>query len=124
MVYGTLKEYVLDDERFSNFRSVCADGSSRMGGGATLVCGATSGIATAVVTYPVDVTRRRMQVQSQYVPVADRLAALDHFRVILRSEGARGLYRGILPELLKVVPFVGTMFGVYEIMREHFALTG
>ncbi|GMH57676.1 hypothetical protein TL16_g02444 [Triparma laevis f. inornata] len=39
MVYGSLKEYVLDDERFNNFRKVSIDGRSSMGTIATLFCG-------------------------------------------------------------------------------------
>ena len=50
------------------------------------------------------------------------MSAMSHFKAILKDEGTRGLYRGIVPEPLKVVPFVGTMFGVYEILREHFRL--
>ena len=36
------------------------------------------------------------------------------FRDILRNEGFQGLYRGILPELLKVIPMVSVTFCVYE----------
>ena len=50
------------------------------------------------------------------------MSAMDIFKGILKDEGTRGLYRGIVPELLKVVPFVGTMFGVYEVLREQFKL--
>jgi hypothetical protein len=89
---------------------------------ATLGIGAFAGGLTALVTYPVDVTRRRLQIQSQYVDPSKRLGALEHINRIIRIEGTLGLYRGITPELLKVVPFVGTMFGVYEILREYFNL--
>ncbi len=123
MVYGSLREYVLDDERFNNFRRVSSDGSPRLGAVATLACGATSGALTAVVTYPVDVTRRRMQIQAQYVPVGLRKTAVQHMKDIVKTEGAVGLYRGLQPELLKVVPFVAVMFGVYETLRDHFNLS-
>ena len=36
------------------------------------------------------------------------------FKNILRTEGARGFYRGILPELLKVIPMVSVTFSMYE----------
>jgi len=122
MIYGSLKEYVLDDERFSNFRKVDSNGHMSLRAMATLGIGAFAGALTALVTYPVDVTRRRLQIQSQYVDVSKRLGAMEHINRIIRIEGATGLYRGIAPELLKVVPFVGTMFGVYELLREHFNL--
>ena len=35
---------------------------------------------------------------------------------ILRSEGIRGLYRGLLPEVLKVTPMVAITFCIYELV--------
>lgn len=40
------------------------------------------------------------------------------FKHIIRSEGLRGLYRGILPEYYKVVPGVGIVFMTYETLKE------
>jgi len=39
------------------------------------------------------------------------------FGQIIRYEGLRGLYRGILPEYYKVVPSVGLVFMTYEILK-------
>ena len=39
------------------------------------------------------------------------------FRHIIRMEGMRGLYRGILPELYKVVPSAGICFMTYETLK-------
>lgn len=36
---------------------------------------------------------------------------------IMKSEGLRGLYRGIIPEYLKVVPSVGIVFMTYETLK-------
>lgn len=46
----------------------------------------------------------------------------DAIRVILKGEGIRGLYKGLLPNLLKVAPSIGTSFLSYEITRD--LLTG
>lgn len=40
------------------------------------------------------------------------------FTHIFRSEGLRGLYRGIMPEYYKVVPSVGIIFMTYEMLRK------
>ena len=40
------------------------------------------------------------------------------FKHIFRSEGLRGLYRGILPEYYKVVPGVGIVYMTYEMLKE------
>ena len=35
------------------------------------------------------------------------------------KDGMKGFYRGIKPEILKVVPMVGTMFTVYEYLKDE-----
>ena len=118
-VYGTLKEYTLDDELFYNLRKIDADsGEPKLGLGLTVLCGAASGILATCVTFPMDTVRRRMQIQSLHVPAVERLNAQQHFFQIVQKEGLAGMYRGLTPELLKVVPMVGTMFLVYEWTKE------
>lgn len=40
---------------------------------------------------------------------------------IVRSEGFRGVYRGIMPEYYKVVPGVGIVFMTYETLKKLLA---
>ena len=52
-VYGTMKEYALDDELFYNLRRIDDDsGEERMGFILTVMCGATSGIMATMLTFP------------------------------------------------------------------------
>jgi hypothetical protein len=37
---------------------------------------------------------------------------------IVRTEGVRGLYKGIWPNLLKCAPAMGTSFAVYEAVKD------
>ena len=39
---------------------------------------------------------------------------VDVFEGIVRDEGMKGLYRGLLPNFLKVIPAVSTGYVVYE----------
>ena len=39
------------------------------------------------------------------------------FKHIVKTEGFKGLYRGILPEYYKVVPSVGIVFMTYETLK-------
>jgi len=39
------------------------------------------------------------------------------FKHIFKSEGFKGIYRGILPEYYKVVPGVGIVFMTYDALR-------
>jgi hypothetical protein len=59
-----------------------------------------------------------MQVQNLHVPEAERLSSLQQFNKLVHKEGLKSLYRGLTPELLKVIPMVGTMFVVYEKTKE------
>ena len=47
-----------------------------------------------------------------------QLEGVGPFKHIVRSEGLRGLYRGILPESCIVVPGVGIVFMTYETLKE------
>ena len=117
-VYGSLKEYALDDDLFYNLRKVDdKSGEETMGFFLTLMCGAASGSMSTLVTFPFDTVRRRMQIQNLHIAPEDRLSAGQQIRNIMTREGVRGIYRGLPPELLKVVPMVGTMFLVYEQMK-------
>jgi len=119
-VYGTLKEYVLDDDLFYNLRRIDdKSGQETLGLRATLLCGAASGTASTLVTFPFDTIRRRMQIQNLHIAEGDRLTTKQLTHRLFVKEGFRGLYRGLTPELLKVVPMVGTMFFVYEYLKRQ-----
>lgn len=118
-VYGSLKEYVLDDELFYNLRKIDASGEPSLGLRLTLLCGAASGTLSTLVTFPFDTIRRRMQIQNLHIVEAERMTSVEQVRYLVRQEGVRGLYRGLTPELIKVIPMVGTMFTVYEFLKQH-----
>ncbi|EPS61182.1 hypothetical protein M569_13615, partial [Genlisea aurea] len=88
----------------------------------SLTCGSLSGIASSTATFPLDLVRRRMQLEG----AAGRARVYNTglfgaFRHIVRTEGLRGLYRGILPEYYKVVPGVGIVFMTYETLKKLLA---
>lgn len=49
---------------------------------------------------------------------APQLSMLTLFRSIVAQEGVVGLYRGIAPNFLKVIPAVSISYVVYENMRK------
>ncbi|KAL3531765.1 hypothetical protein ACH5RR_005286 [Cinchona calisaya] len=105
-VYETLR---------SNWRSKRPDDSTVV---VSLACGSLSGIASSTATFPLDLVRRRMQLEG----VAGRARVYNNglfgtFGHIIRNEGLRGLYRGIIPEYYKVVPSVGIVFMTYETLK-------
>lgn len=85
----------------------------------SLACGSISGVASSTVTFPLDLVRRRMQLEGAGGRARVYKSGLfGTFRHIVRAEGLRGLYRGILPEYYKVVPSIGIVFMTYEKMKQ------
>eukprot|EP00744_Colponema_vietnamica_P004324 GILI01006478.1.p1 GENE.GILI01006478.1~~GILI01006478.1.p1 ORF type:complete len:329 (-),score=60.81 GILI01006478.1:710-1651(-) len=81
-----------------------------------LSLGAVSGAAAATATYPTDVVRRRMQLQGfSDLPQYDSIA--DCVRKTIKMEGVRGLYKGMVPCYLKVIPSVAISFMTYERLK-------
>ncbi|RVW49298.1 Mitochondrial substrate carrier family protein B [Vitis vinifera] len=74
-----------------------------------------------LATFPLDLVRRRMQLEGAGGRARVYTTGLfGTFRHIIRTEGLRGLYRGILPEYYKVVPGVGICFMTYETLKNAF----
>ncbi|XP_021904094.1 mitochondrial substrate carrier family protein B-like isoform X1 [Carica papaya] len=84
----------------------------------SLACGSLSGIASSTATFPLDLVRRRKQLEGAGGRArVYTTGLLGIFRHIIQTEGFRGLYRGILPEYYKVVPGVGICFMAYETLK-------
>ncbi|KAL3839477.1 hypothetical protein ACJIZ3_024068 [Penstemon smallii] len=85
----------------------------------SLACGSLSGIASSTATFPLDLLRRRKQLEGAGGRARVYNTGLfGTIGQIVRSEGFRGLYRGILPEYYKVVPGVGIAFMTYETLKK------
>jgi solute carrier family 25 phosphate transporter 23/24/25/41 len=105
-----------------------------------LTAGAMAGITSVVMTYPLDITRTRLSVQSSSLPTIrhpptttttgpiapgsrpppPKLPGMfPTIAKIYRTEGGiPALYRGLLPTVLGVAPYVGLNFAVYEHVRK------
>lgn len=76
--------------------------------------GALSGATGASMVYPLNVLRTRMQAQGTVLHPATYSSMGDVARKTIQTEGPRGLYKGITPNLLKVAPAVSISYVVYE----------
>lgn len=86
--------------------------------GRKLSCGALAGTISQTLTYPFDVLRRKMQVTGMKGGGPKYNNALHALKVIFKTEGVKGLYRGLWPNLLKVAPSIATSFFTYELVKE------
>ncbi|KAK4754679.1 hypothetical protein SAY87_002783 [Trapa incisa] len=83
-----------------------------------LGCGTVSGALGATCVYPLQVVRTRMQAQR-----ADTSGGMsDVFRRTFQHEGLRGFYKGLFPNLLKVIPSASITYLVYETMKKRLDL--
>nr|XP_011465274.1 PREDICTED: calcium-binding mitochondrial carrier protein SCaMC-3 isoform X2 [Fragaria vesca subsp. vesca] len=86
-----------------------------------LGCGTVSGALGATCVYPLQVIRTRMQAQRSNTAEAYR-GMSDVFWRTLQREGYRGFYKGLFPNLLKVVPAASITYMVYEAMKKKLDL--
>uniref|UniRef100_A0A8C1BFF7 Solute carrier family 25 member 25a n=1 Tax=Cyprinus carpio carpio TaxID=630221 RepID=A0A8C1BFF7_CYPCA len=78
-----------------------------------LACGTVSSTCGQLASYPLALVRTRMQAQAA-VEGASQVSMTGLFKQILKTEGPTGLYRGLTPNFLKVIPAVSISYVVYE----------
>ncbi|KAI1900672.1 hypothetical protein AGOR_G00052320 [Albula goreensis] len=81
-----------------------------------LACGTISSTCGQLASYPLALVRTRMQAQAT-VAGAPQMGMSGLFRHIVRTEGASGLYRGLAPNFMKVIPAVSISYVVYENLK-------
>lgn len=84
----------------------CALEDAAPGSVATAAIGGFSGALGASLVYPLNVLRTRLQTQGTVSHPRTYTGIADVTRQTLKGEGVRGLFRGLTPNLLKVVPAV------------------
>ena len=85
-----------------------------------LLCGGFSGITALSITYPSDLIRRRLQIQNfdKNVPKYDGI--IDCIRKIIKSDGIKGLYRGLIISYFKCFPTLAIQFWSIELLTNIF----
>ncbi|XP_062854934.1 calcium-binding mitochondrial carrier protein SCaMC-2-A [Trichomycterus rosablanca] len=78
-----------------------------------LSCGTISSTCGQLASYPLALVRTRMQAQAT-VKGNSQVTMSGLFKHILKTEGPSGLYRGLTPNFLKVIPAVSISYVVYE----------
>jgi hypothetical protein len=84
-----------------------------------------SGIASCcgeLATVPIDVTKTRLQLSGELGKAAKYSGALDAVRTIVREEGARALYKGVQPALLRQATYGSLRIGMYEPIKAALAV--
>ncbi|VAH11380.1 unnamed protein product [Triticum turgidum subsp. durum] len=99
------------------YRQQTGDENAQLSPILRLGAGATAGIIAMSATYPMDMVRGRITVQTEKSPYQYR-GMFHALGTVYREEGFRALYRGWLPSVIGVVPYVGLNFAVYESLKD------
>jgi solute carrier family 25 aspartate/glutamate transporter 12/13 len=83
--------------------------------------GSLAGAFGAFMVYPIDLVKTRMQNQRGANP-GQRLYnnSIDCFRKVIANEGFKGLYSGVLPQLVGVAPEKAIKLTVNDLVRNTF----
>ncbi|XP_074301658.1 calcium-dependent mitochondrial ATP-magnesium/phosphate carrier protein 2-like [Silene latifolia] len=81
-----------------------------------LGCGTVAGAVGATCVYPLQVVRTRMQANQSNATMS------DVFLKTFREERWKGFYKGLFPNLLKVIPSASITYMVYEAMKKRLDL--
>lgn len=82
-----------------------------------LPMGAFSGTVGATMVYPVNLLRTRLQAQGTFAHPATYTGFTDVLFKTVKSEGVPGLFKGLVPNLLKVCPAVSISYLCYENLK-------
>ena len=90
-------------------------------------CGGAAGVASGIVTCPLDVIKTKLQAQGGFARRNGTMETktlyrgmLGTGRVILREDGIRGLYQGLGPMLMGYLPTWAVYLAIYDRTREYF----
>ncbi|KAK6504997.1 hypothetical protein TWF481_006930 [Arthrobotrys musiformis] len=83
-----------------------------------LASGALSGAIAQTFTYPFDLLRRRFQVNTMSGLGFKYNSIFHAITSIIRQEGLRGMYKGVVPNLLKVAPSMASSWFSYELVKD------
>ena len=91
-----------------------------------LLAGSMGGITSVAVTYPLDLVRARITVQTASLAklskgkLQNAPKVIDTLLEVYKKEGGiRGLYRGLNATTLGVAPYVAINFSLYEKLRDQ-----
>lgn len=79
----------------------------------TLIYGAIAGACAEIVTYPLEVVRRQLQLQQ----TTAKMGLIAAFQTIIERDGVSALFSGVVPSTVQVLPSAALSYLVYEFMK-------
>ncbi|KAB1227506.1 Mitochondrial thiamine pyrophosphate carrier, partial [Morella rubra] len=120
--YDTFKRWTMAWNRYRSSNSSLTSTEDGLSSFQLFVCGLAAGTCAKLVCHPLDVVKKRFQVEGlqrhpRYGARVEHDAYRNMFhavRQILQLEGWAGLYKGIVPSTVKAAPAGAVTFVAYE----------
>ncbi|MBA0848275.1 hypothetical protein Goshw_030452 [Gossypium schwendimanii] len=81
---------------------------------ASFIAGAVAGVSSTLLTYPLELLKTRLTVNEDYKNLFDAVAK------IVQAEGPGGLYKGLTPSVMGVVPYAASNYFAYDTLRNAY----
>ncbi|XVE98308.1 hypothetical protein REPUB_Repub03eG0094500 [Reevesia pubescens] len=81
---------------------------------ASFIAGAVAGVSSTLCTYPLELLKTRLTVNEDYKNLLDGIVK------IVQAEGPAGLYKGLTPSLIGVVPYAASNYFAYDTLRKAY----
>tara|TARA_Y100000589_G_C27058455_1_gene590340 strand:+ start:160 stop:960 length:801 start_codon:yes stop_codon:yes gene_type:complete len=101
--YHKLKEYFIDYPPHIN----------------KLLSGGFAAVGAVTITYPTDLVRRQLQLQGFDKHVPKYNGIIDCVRKLVKTQGIKGLYRGMIPCYVTIFPKFALQFWSYEVINSN-----
>ncbi|XP_014362112.2 mitochondrial thiamine pyrophosphate carrier [Papilio machaon] len=79
--------------------------------------GATAATVATIVSFPFDTIRTRLIAEQKTQKVYKGF--LNAFSIIIKTEGSKALFKGLVPTLAQIAPHAGIQFAVYKLLRDN-----
>ena len=102
---------------YETFKNVVARDPDKITVAERFLAGALAGMTAQLAIYPLETAKTRLAVAPKgfYRGISDCLVR------ICRHEGPQGLFRGLTPSLMGIVPYAGVDLAMYSTMKEMWA---
>lgn len=81
------------------------------------VCGSFAGCSATLMSHPFDVIRTRMISQCNFTKTYNN--SRQAIYLLVKNEGFFGLYRGFLPTIIQIMPYSGSQFAIYKVLKKY-----
>jgi len=116
--YSAIQFFSFDKyKRFLTKEGTSANGPNGIGNVRLLTAGAMSGMTSSIICYPLDLVRSVLTVQTDR---SNKFGIMQTIGSIYRDGGVVALYRGLVPTMFGIAPYVAINFAVFDNLKRRY----